>query len=137
MKEKEVNNLKKLYDLITGSAILIGNWGIANDSLYKKIKNKITITNINDIISNKYSETIIVTESKNKYYFIKYSPKFISIIESDTEYGAFLQDISIYAINILQVANQEDKNIYSPKDILKICGFKVSKKAIKDLSDFT
>lgn len=138
MNESSINNqIKKIYDALINSSKLIGNWAIVNNDIYKTINNKVTIKNINEIQANSFNETIISAESKSKYYLIKYSPKFISIIVSDTEYGVFLQNINIFALNILTLNNQEDKVQYNHKDILKICGFKLSKRAIKDLDDFT
>jgi hypothetical protein len=138
MNESSINNqIKKIYDALINSSKLIGNWAIVNNDIYKTINNKVTIKNINEIKVNTFNETIISVESKSKYYLIKYSPKFISIIVSDTEYGVFLQNITIFALNILTLNNQEDKVKYKHKDILRICGFKLSKRAIKDLDDFT
>ena len=137
MNETSINKqIKKIYDALINSSKLIGNWAIVNNDIYKTINNKVTIKSVNEIQVNTYKETIISAESKLKYYLIKYSPKFISIIVSDTEYGVFLQDINIFALNILTLNNQEDKVKYKHKDILRICGFKLSKKAIKDLDDF-
>jgi len=138
MNDKSINSqIKKIYDALIKSSHLIGNWAIVNEELYKKINKKVTLKNINEIQVNSHGEIIISAEDKNKYYFIKYSSKFISIIVSDTEYGAFLQDINIYGLNILTLNNQEDNIKYKHSDILKICGFKIAKKALKDLEDFT
>lgn len=131
--------IQKIYDLLIDSKEVRGDWAIIQPKISKKIRNKVTIININNIINNEFNEKILFVESKKEYYYIKYSGKFISLISAENEYGlAIAPPIQVYAVNLEAISKPNEPNkAYTPKEILKTIGFKLSKKAIKDLDDFT
>ena len=131
--------IQKIYDLLVGSKETIGDWAIIQPKISKKIRNKVTLTNINNITTNEYKEIILFAESKKEYYYIKYGGKFISLISAENEYGlAIAPPVQVYAVNLEAISKPNEPNkVYSPKEILKTIGFKLSKKALKDLEDFT
>ena len=137
MKEDYINNqVAKIYDLLVKGSKIIDDWSILEEDKFKEIKKK-TIKNISNIDVNKYAEITILAESKKEYYYIKYNSKFISIVISETEYGLLIEIPKIYAVNIDVLTETKPKIIdYNPKYILKLIGFKLSKKAIKDLEQF-
>jgi len=138
MKEDYIDSqVTKIYDLLVKGSKIIDDWSIIEEDKFKQIKSKI-ITNINNIDFNKYREIVILAESKKEYFYIKYNSKFISIVSSPTEYGLLIEMPKIYAVNINVLNDIKPKIIdYSPKYILKLIGFKLNKKAIKDLAQFT
>jgi len=131
--------IQKIYDLLIDSKETRGDWAIIQPEISKKIRNKINIININNVITNEFKEKILLVESKKEYYYIKYSGKFISLISSENEYGlAIAPPVQVYAVNLEAISKPNEPNkVYSPKEILKTIGFKLSKKALKDLEDFT
>jgi len=131
--------IQKIYDLLLDSKETRGDWAIIQPEISKKIRNKISIININNVLSNEFKERIILAETKKEYYYIKYSGKFISLISAETEYGlAIAPPVQVYAVNLEAISKpNEPSKAYSPKEILKTIGFKLSKKVIKDLEDFT
>ena len=135
MSEDNINNkIKQIYNKIQSSINIVKGWIIIDEALNNKIKNKLIIINIGNINSEINSNTLtmnILCETKNKYYYIKYSPQFIGIIESDTEYGLVLNTYDIYAVNSQALENSPpfNKNLLNIKDIFDIVGFKLSKNA--------
>lgn len=129
--------VKNIYNKLGNIKYTIGDWFIIDDIQYKKIKNKVTLYSINNINVNAHNEITCLLESKNKFYFIKWNHRFISIIESETEYGLAINDITIFAINSLALEGKDSTNKYKLKDILDTIGFKLSKKIKKDLEYFT
>jgi hypothetical protein len=129
--------VSEIYKKLNNTKYFVNGWAIIDDTSYNKIKNKILINNINNITINNHNEYTCLLESKSKYYFIKWNNRFISIVESETEYGLLLNNINIFAINTLAITNNKiDNNIHSPKEILKIIGFKLNKKVKSNLDYF-
>lgn len=129
--------VKNIYNKLGDIKYTKGEWFIIDDLLYKKINNKITLKCVNNIALNSNKELVCLVESKDKYYFIKWNGKFISVIESETEYGLAINDVNIFAINSMSLLGQPNKKDYNVEDILKIIGFKLSKKLKLDFKYFT
>lgn len=133
-----INDLvAQIYKKLTSTNIYRLGWAILDEKLYKKINNKILIINIGNLNRNEYKESTCLLENKDKYYLIKWNDKFISINESDTEYGLVINELNIYAINAIK-ALEEKPTLKAPslKQVLKIIGFKLSKKAKEHLNYF-
>ena len=133
-----INDLvAQIYKKLTSTNIYRLGWAILDEKLYKKINNKILIVNIGNLNRNEYKESTCLLENKDKYYLIKWNDKFISINESDTEYGLVINELNIYAINAIK-ALEEKPTLKAPslKQVLKIIGFKLSKKAKEHLNYF-
>jgi hypothetical protein len=127
----------KIYKKLTNSNLYKLGWAILDEDYYKLINSKVLITNVNNININKHNENTCLLESKNKYYLIKWNDKFIAVNESDTEYGLILNELNIYAINAIgALENRNDLKTPSLSKVLKIIGFKLSKKTREDLKDF-
>lgn len=132
--DKINKKISGIYNKLNSPKYINYNWIIVADKIYEKYKNKLTITNINNIQSELITNSItinIICESKNKYYFIKYSPQFIGIVESNTEYGLVLDSYDIFAVNseVLEKPPPFTKNLLSIKDIFNVLGWKLSKRA--------
>lgn len=133
-----INDLvSQIYKKLTSTNIYRLGWAILDEKLYKKINNKILIVNIGNLNRSEYKENTCLLENKDKYYLIKWNDKFISINESDTEYGLVINELNIYAINAIK-ALEEKPTLKAPslKQVLKIIGFKLSKKAKEHLNYF-
>ena len=141
-----VDNLNSFYSVYKNPKYKIDNWIIVNNEAYLKNKGKINIISgdyeIKDHISyNEYNEKLttkqvtLLAETKSKYICIKYNSNFIAVNISDTEYGLTINEFTLFA-----VANSEviglNKDIPKLKEILKVLGWKATKKAIKDLEEF-
>lgn len=133
-----INDLvSQIYKKLTSTNIYRLGWAILDEKLYKKINNKILIVNIGNLNRSEYKESTCLLENKDKYYLIKWNDKFISINEADTEYGLVINELNIYAINAIK-ALEENPELKTPslKQVLKIIGFKLSKKAKEHLNYF-
>ena len=133
-----INDLvAQIYKKLTSTNIYRLGWAILDEKLYNKINNKILIVNIGNLNRNEYKESTCLLENKDRYYLIKWNDKFISINESDTEYGLVINELNIYAINAIK-ALEEKPTLKAPslKQVLKIIGFKLSKKAKEHLNYF-
>ena len=125
--------LSKYYEKFSNPTYVIGDWAIVEDSLYKQLKNKLNIVSI--LSYNQYkTENIIIAESKKEYYAIKYSGRFVCIRKSETEYGLVCDTYELLAINKTAV-NKDDIEIIPFKDLCKLLGWKLGKKA-KDYLDY-
>ena len=125
--------LSKYYEKFSNPTYVIGDWAIVEDSIYKKLNNKLNIVSI--LSCNQYkTENIIVAESKKEYYAIKYSGRFVCIRKSETEYGLVCDTYELLAINKTAV-NKDDIEIIPFKDLCKLLGWKLGKKA-KDYLDY-
>lgn len=126
--------LEKYYKELTNPKKIIGNWAIIDLDLLNKL-NKIKLENINDIYTNK-TETIIVAESKKNFIIIKHNYLFIAIKLTSSEYGSLIQDWSLIAVNKNYLYGGKTENQDSNKEIMKLLGFKLSKKAMIDFGYF-
>jgi hypothetical protein len=127
------SKLSKYYEKFSNPTYVIGDWAIVEDSLYKQLKNKLNIVSL--ISYNQYdNESIIVAETKKEYYAIKYSGRFVCIRKSETEYGLVCDTYELLAINKTAV-NKDDIEIIPFKDLCKLLGWKLGKKA-KDYLDY-
>ena len=139
MKFKSLEDkLEQYYDKLKQPSKIIDNWAIIDIDAFNKL-NKITLTSINNI-SIGGSDIVITTESKNYYIIIKYSANFITTKVIDTEYDYLLKDWDLIAVDRQSLYKDEvDKanKLMSNKEIIKLLGFKLSRKAIKDLSYFS
>ncbi|NDA90219.1 MAG: hypothetical protein EBY20_04840 [Alphaproteobacteria bacterium] len=81
--------------------------------------------------------TQITQQNKNYYIVIKYSPNFIATKVIDTEYDYLLKDWDLIAVDRQTLYKGETNKLMTNKEIIKLLGFKLNKKAIKDLSYFS
>jgi hypothetical protein len=133
-----INDLvTQIYKKLTNANVYKLGWAILDENLYNKINDKILITSIDNLNKNEHKESTCLLEDKDQYYLIKWNDKFISINESDNEYGLVLNELNIYAINAIK-ALENKPNLKTPslKKVLKIIGFKLSKKAKEHLNYF-
>lgn len=148
------SKLEKYYKVLNNTKITIGNWAILDEVAYKRIK-KTKIENINNIFSDTYKavslldinnpqgqlsetskEIIIVCESKKEQIVFKYNVNFIAIRRAETEYGLFLGEYDLIAVNKNYIYEKKDPILLSPKDLFSMLEVKLSRKAIKDLDYF-
>lgn len=133
----EENLLKKLnlyYNRLSNPTIVIGEWNIIDEKEFKKL-NKITLTSISEIKT--YSnENTISAEYKNKFIVFKYNTAFIATKQIDREYEYLLKDWSLIAVNKNYITKGTTEQSIEAKDILKVTGVKLNKKAKIDLSYF-
>ena len=136
MKSKSLEEkLEEYYYKIQNPSKMIGDWAIIDTIEFNKL-NKITLANINQITS--YSiDKIITAESKNKYVIIKYSPNYIATKVIDNEYDYLLKDWDLIAIDTNHLYKNITKKPMTTKEIIKLLGLKLNKKAKKDLDYFS
>jgi len=134
--ENYYNNYQKNKDKLK-----IGEWIVVDEEYYNLYKNKITINSIKlysgENISTKRPENYVLAETKNDYIIIKYSANFIAINICQREYELY-NTISLVMVNQNATKNIENNtgDVPNIKSIIKILGWKVTRKAIKDLEDF-
>ena len=133
-EEKLFKKLNLYYDKLSNPSIVIGEWNIVDEKEFKKL-NKITLTSISEIKAYK-NENTISAEYKNKFIIFKYNPAFIATKQIDREYEYLLKDWSLIAVNKNYIEKGTSTESIEPKDIFKIIGIKLNKKAKKDLSCF-
>jgi hypothetical protein len=127
--------LSKYYEKFSNPTYVIGDWAIVEDSIYKKLNNKLNIVSL--ISFNKYyNEVIIVAETKKEYYAIKYSGRFVCVRKSETEYGLISDTYDLLAINKTAVG-KDDVEIIPFKDLCDLLGWKLGKKAKEYLDYFS
>jgi hypothetical protein len=127
--------LSKYYKKFSNPTYTIGDWVIVEDSLYKKLNNKLNIVSL--ISYNQYdNENIIVAETKKEYYAIKYSDRFVCLRKSETEYGLVSDTYDLLAINKTAVG-KDDVEIIPFKDLCDLLGWKLGKKAKEYLDYFS
>ena len=128
------SKLTKYYEKFSNPSYVIGDWVIVEDSIYKRLKNKLNIISI--ISYNKYdNENILVAETKKEYYAIKYSGRFVCIRKSETEYGLVCDTYDLLAINKPAVG-KADIEVIPFKDLCGILGWKLGKRAKEYLDYF-
>jgi hypothetical protein len=136
MKFKSLEEkLELYYDKLKHPAKIIDNWAIIDIDAFNKLK-KITLNNINNV-SQSDIDRIITTENKNNYIVIKYSHNFIATKVIDKEYDYLLKDWDLIAVDRENMYKGEVNKVMTNKEIIKLLGFKLSRKAIKDLSYFS
>lgn len=119
----------------------IADWIVVDEEFYLSYKNKITINNIKlysgENISTKRPESYILAETKNDYILIKYSANFIAVNICQREYELH-NTINLVMVNENATKNIENNTGEVPniKSIIKILGWKATRKAIKDLEEF-
>jgi hypothetical protein len=135
MKFKSLEEkLELYYDKVKNPSKIIDNWAIIDIDAFDAL-NKITITNISNV-SHGEVDRIITTETKNKYVIIKYSPSFIATKVIDTEYDYLIKDWDLIAVDRDTIYKENISKIISNKEIMKLLGFKLNKKARLDLDYF-
>jgi len=135
MKFKSLEEkLELYYDKVKNPSKIIDNWAIIDIDAFNAL-NKITIISINNI-SHGEIDRIITTETKNKYIIIKYSPSFIATKVIDTEYDYLIKDWDLIAVDRDTIYKENISKIISNKEIMKLLGFKLNKKARLDLEYF-
>jgi hypothetical protein len=135
-QDKLIKNKKNLIN---------GEWLLLNKEALNKHKNKTIIESIikieetaskNFLVAEYSPETIkYKIETKEYYGFLKYNINFIAYILCKQEYGLLLNEIQIIFVNINTLKNYKQNKLAPPllKDILKIIGWKIRRKAIAEL----
>jgi len=126
--------LELYYDKLKNPAKIINNWAIIDIDAFNKLK-KITLHNINNV-SQSDIDRIITTENKNNYIVIKYSPNFIATKVIDKEYDYLLKDWDLIAVDRETMYKGEPNKLMTNKEIIKLLGFKLSKRAKDNLEYF-
>jgi len=135
MKFKSLEEkLELYYDKLKNPAKIINNWAIIDIDAFNKL-NKITLNNINNV-SQSDVDRIITTENKNNYIVIKYSPNFIATKVIDNEYDYLLKDWDLIAVDRETMYKGEPNKLMTNKEIIKLLGFKLSKRAKDNLEYF-
>lgn len=127
--------LELYYDKLKNPDKIIDNWAIIDMEAFNKFK-KITLINFNEI-NNYPTERIITTESKNNYIIIKYSPDFIATKVIETEYDYNIEEWDLIAIDRNHLYSGNPSRVMTDKEIIKLLGFKLNKKAKLDLDYFS
>jgi hypothetical protein len=118
------------YNTIRNPKYKLKDWIIADNDLYIKLKNKLSISYISNI-DVYLDERIALIETKNKYISIKYSPRYICYRESDTEYGLVSDTYDMLAVNKYVLYPNIDKVQKCPtlQEISKLFNWKLGKGA--------
>ena len=125
--------LKEYYHKIHNPKYKIDNWIVADDTLYLSLKNKLKISSV--LAVNKYiNEDLIIIETKNEYYAIKYNGNFICLKKSETEYGLVTGEYQLLAIHMSILKEVTQKKIPKFNNICKMFNWKLTNKAKEELS---
>lgn len=125
--------LKEYYHKINNPKYKIDNWIVADDTLYLSLKNKLKISSV--LVVKKYiNEDLIIIETKNEYYAIKYNGNFICLKKSETEYGLVTGEYQLLAIHMSILKEVTQKKIPKFNNICKIFNWKLTNKAKEELS---
>jgi hypothetical protein len=136
MKYKSLEEkLELYYDKLKHPAKIIDNWAIIDIDAFNKL-NKITLNNINNV-SESEVDRIITTENKNNYIVIKYNPNFIATKVIDKEYDFLLKDWDLIAVDRQALYKGESDKLMTNKEIIKLLGFKLTRKSRTDLDYFS
>lgn len=127
------DKLEEYYNRVKNPKKIIDNWAIIDIDTLNSFK-KITLTSINNVTRGELDHTI-TTETKKNYIIIKYSPNFIATKVIDNEYNYLLIDWDLIAVDMHTLKKINNKLI-SNKEIIKLLGFKLNKKAKLDLDYF-
>lgn len=135
MKFKSIEDkLELYYNRLKHPQKIINNWSIIDLDLLNSLK-KIKLTSINDI-SYYESEKLITTESKSKFITIKTSFNFIAIKIVNNEYEFNIKDWDLLAVDKNYIYKEKETKPMTNKEIIEFLGFKLDKKAKKDLEYF-
>lgn len=136
MKFKSIEDkLELYYDRLKHPQKIINNWAIIDLDLLNSLK-KIKLTNINDI-DYYLNEKLITAETKNKYIIIKISLNFIAIKIINNEYESNIKDWDLIAVDKNYIYKGTATKPMTNKEIIEFLGFKLDKKANKDLEYFS
>jgi hypothetical protein len=125
--------LKEYYHKIHNPKYKIDNWIVADDTLYLSLKNKLKISSV--LAVNKYiNEDLIIIETKNEYYAIKYNGNFICLKKSETEYGLVTGEYQLLAIHMSILKEVTQKKIPKFNNICKMFNWSLTNKAKEELS---
>lgn len=125
--------LKEYYHKINNPKYKIDNWIVADDTLYLSLQNKLKISSV--LVVKKYiNEDLIIIETKNEYYAIKYNGNFICLKKSETEYGLVTGEYQLLAIHMSILKEVTQKKIPKFNNICKIFNWKLTNKAKEELS---
>jgi hypothetical protein len=133
--------LEQYYNNYKNNKLRIGEWIIVDEDYYNQYKNKITINNIKlysgENESTKRPEQYALAETKSDYIVIKYSANFIAVNICQREYELH-NNINLVMVNKNATKNIENNtgDVLNIKAIFKTLGWKVTRKAIKDLEQF-
>lgn len=140
-----IDNISDFYDIYKNPKYIKHNWVIVNNEHYERNKGKLKIISANyytakakiydedDNLIN-HNQIIINAETLNKYIIIRYNANFIAISESDTEYGMINNEMNLLAVKKM-TGNKINTIIPSFDIVLKVLGYKITRKAHKDLLD--
>lgn len=128
------DKLELYYNRLKHPQKIINNWSIIDLDLLNSLK-KIKLTSINDI-SYYESEKLITTESKSKFITIKTSFNFIAIKIVNNEYEFNIKDWDLLAVDKNYIYKEKETKPMTNKEIIEFLGFKLDKKAKKDLEYF-
>ena len=126
--------LDKYYKELTNPKKIIGKWAIVDDKLLTKL-DKIKLEHINDIYSST-KEVVIIAENKKNFIIIKHNYMFIAIKITNSEYGSLIEDWSLIGVNKNYLNGEKAEKLDSNKEIMKLLGFKLSRKAMIDFKHF-
>ncbi len=129
--------LSKYYETIKNPLYRLDNWIIANNELYNKVYNNLTISNILSVNQTATNELVIIFDTKNEYYVFKYNNNYICLKISQTEYGLITEDYQLLAVeqnSIYTLINNKEMARF--KELCKLLKWKISKRAKDDLDYF-
>ncbi len=129
--------LSKYYETIKNPLYRLDNWIIANNELYNKVYNNLTISNILSVNQTTTNELVIIFDTKNEYYVFKYNNNYICLKISQTEYGLITEDYQLLAVeqnSIYTLINNKEMARF--KELCKLLKWKISKRAKDDLDYF-
>ena len=138
-----VDNISNFYDIYKNPKYIVDDWVIVNNEHYIKNKGKIKIISANyytakakvynedDEVIN-HNQIIVNAETLNKYITIRYNANFIALAESDTEYGIITKEMELLAIRKMD-SKKIHTDIPSFELVLKVLGYKITRKAHKDI----
>lgn len=135
MKFKSIEDkLELYYDRLKRPQKIINNWAIIDLDLLNSLK-KIKLISINDI-DYYQTEKVIIAESKKQYIIIKISLNFIAIKITNNEYEVNIKDWDLIAVDKNYIYKGKETKPMTNKQIIEFLGFKLDKKAMKDLEYF-
>ena len=135
MKFKSIEDkLELYYDRLKRPQKIINNWAIIDLDLLNSLK-KIKLISINDI-DYYQTEKVIIAESKKQYIIIKISLNFIAIKITNNEYEVNIKDWDLIAVDKNYIYKGKETEPMTNKQIIEFLGFKLDKKAMKDLEYF-
>jgi hypothetical protein len=138
-----MDDMDKIYDTykINKNKLKVDNWVVVDEEYYYKYKDKLKITDIK-LYSGKSEltgkeENYIIAETKTEYVLIKYNSNFVAVNICEREYD-LTKSITLVLINSNSVSNIENNTGKIPpiKELIKVLGWKATRKAIINLEEF-